>query len=154
MSDEKQTPNAGAKVYDQPQPQPQPHIPFNPTAQSMAYEQRGELPTSFDTAFYRDAGLAKEEFLSGLRGPDLLASRDAAKTADRAVGGRTPKTPTAALPDPHPSFALPNRKLYEENWFAKLEQRADGRAVTRAETEAMQASKTAERGRKPRMRSR
>ncbi len=151
MSNEKQKPDAVAKVYDQPQPP----APFNPTALSMSYEQRGELPASFDTAFYRDVGLAKENFLSGLRGPDLEASKDANRSADRtASGGHTPKTPTSGLPDPHPSFALPNRKLYEADWFAKLEQRADGRAVTRAEQEATKASMPKERGRKPRMRSR
>lgn len=141
-------------MSDEKKPDPQRQAPFNPTAQSLAYEQRGDLPASFDTAFYRDAGLAKEEFLSGLRGPDLTAGKDAKRSADRASGGRTPRTPNAALPDPHPSFALPNRKLYEEDWFAKLEQRADGRAVTRAESDAATASKKEERTRKPRMRSR
>jgi hypothetical protein len=148
MSDDKQKPDAVAKVYDQPQPP----APFNPTGQNLAYEQRGELPASFDTAFYRDAGLAKEEFLSGLRGPELHLSKEPKRHV--TSGGRTPKTLKAVLPDPHPSFAVPNRKLYEEDWFARLEQRADGRAVTRAEIEAARASKKEERTRKPRMRSR
>lgn len=141
-------------MSDEKKPDPQRQAPFNPTAQSLAYEQRGKLPASFDTSFYRDAGLAKEEFLSGLRGPDIQADKHASRNADRAAGGRTPKTPIAGLPDPHPSFAVPNRKLYEDEWFAKLEQRADGRAVTRAEIEAARASKKEERTRKPRMRSR
>ena len=142
-------------MSDEKKPDPQRQAPFNPTAQSLAYEQRGDLPASFDTTFYRDAGIAKEEFLSGLRGQDLPAGKDAKRSADRATSGtRAPKTPNAVLPDPHPSFALPNRKLYEEDWFARLEQRADGRAVTRAETEAAQTFKTKERTRKPRMRSR
>ncbi|TRW96315.1 hypothetical protein FNJ84_13645 [Paracoccus sp. M683] len=141
-------------MSDEKKPDPQVIAPFNPTAQSLAYEQRGELPASFDTSFYRDAGIAKEEFLSGLRGPDIQADKHASRNADRAAGGRTPKTPIAGLPDPHPSFALPNRKLYEENWYAQLEQRTDGRAVTRAEIEAAQTSMPKERGRKPRMRSR
>tara|TARA_R110000851_G_scaffold162265_2_gene305962 strand:- start:985 stop:1335 length:351 start_codon:yes stop_codon:yes gene_type:complete len=97
---------------------------FNPTALSYAYLNRGDLPSE-PTGFYRDAGLSREEFeiarAAQIR-PDQTPERF---RHIEESGGRRAKTLQHVLPDPHPDFAPPNRRLYEEDWFQKNRRRED-----------------------------
>ncbi|GFE52534.1 hypothetical protein So717_42870 [Roseobacter cerasinus] len=52
------------------------------------------------------------------------------------------------LPDPHPSFAVPNRKLRDESWFQQLRTRDDGAAMTKEEFIAARKGTTPPRARK------
>lgn len=95
------------------------YLRFNPTAMSFAYLRRGELPSD-GSSFYRDAGLSRDEFEIA-RAAQLLPRGLPERFHDRQSGetGRKPKVMAHVLPDPRPDFAAPNRKLFEEDWFAR-----------------------------------
>ncbi|WP_299971711.1 hypothetical protein [uncultured Roseobacter sp.] len=118
---------------------------------SYAYRMRGELPGNMGL-FYRDAGLAREAFDAARRElpGQTFPSQHRPESAQADSAGRpTYRTPRHVLPDPHPSFALPNRKLQEESWFQELRTHSDGAAMTRAEFTAARKDT-----RKPRSRDR
>ncbi|WP_299971498.1 hypothetical protein [uncultured Roseobacter sp.] len=105
------------------------------TSISYSYRMRGELPGNMGL-FYRDAGKAREAFDAARRElPGRTFPKEQSPETARGGGADTPKyrTPRHVLPDPHPNFALPNRKLREESWFQKLRTRETGAAMTRAE---------------------
>lgn len=103
---------------------------------SYAFEMRGELPGDMGL-FYAGASTARDAFDAARRelpGKTFPKARD----IDPGVGSvdAAPlkyRTPRYALPDPHPSFAAPNRKLRDENWFQQLRTREDGKAMTKEE---------------------
>ncbi|WP_299961522.1 hypothetical protein [uncultured Roseobacter sp.] len=120
------------------------------TSISYSYRMRGELPANMGL-FYQDAGLGREAFEAARRDlPGKTFPKEITPDAARADGSSKAhyRTPRHVLPDPHPSFAQPNRKLREESWFQELRTRGDGMAMTKEEFMAARKSTTPPRARK------
>jgi hypothetical protein len=98
---------------------------------SFAFERRGELPNHLGD-FYRDADKARAAFETA-RTAQIVAP-EPSQRADRSAGedrAMRPRTARFQLPDPHPSFAQPNRKRFEEDWFQRLDCNSDGKPLTK-----------------------
>ncbi|MEO1193307.1 MAG: hypothetical protein AAFY02_16210 [Pseudomonadota bacterium] len=109
---------------------------------SFAFQRRGDLPGS--SSFYRDSSEARDAFETA-RAAQIPPAQQPAR-ADREAGGvaaRRPRVSRFDLPAPRPSFAEPNRKRFEEDWFQKLEQGPNGAPLTKqAFLEMREASKS------------
>lgn len=102
---------------------------YNQTITSYSFQVRGDLPSHMGD-FYRDADMSRSAFETA-RAAQILP-QDRPKPA-RGQSDNGWRTSGFHLPDPHPSFAAPNRKWREDGWFQKLRVKDDGTALTKEE---------------------
>jgi|GEM_PF-5035694 len=110
---------------------------------SYAFAVRGDLPSHHMGEFYRDAGLALSEFQTAMAAQIVHAPQQNTEMGRSGDGWRVP---AHGLPDPRPSFAAPNRKWREEEWFHRLRLNDDGKLMTK--DEFMKARETKKQGKK------
>lgn len=106
-----------------------PKTSYNQTITSYSFQVRGDLPSHMGD-FYRDADMSRAAFETARAAQIMPQDRPRHARGQSDNGWRTSEF---HLPDPHPSFAAPNRKWREDGWFQKLDVQENGRALTKEE---------------------